>query len=132
MLRLAIKLVITALVIHAAFRVGTTYWRFYQFQDALQELAQFGDQRPDKQLCAQAMDKAVNLEVPISAEALTIQRGANPAFNCEVGFKGAAPGPGGGTAKIFIEGHYREQLQILPGYRYPWDFNPSVSAWVRP
>jgi hypothetical protein len=131
MVRFVIKLAVVALIVHAAIRVGTTYWRFYQFEDALQELAQFGDQRPDKQLCSQAMDKAANLEVPIAADALTIRRGANPPFNCETGFQGAMTSAGG-SGKIFIDGHYREDLVLLPGYRYPWDFTPSVNAWVRP
>jgi|WetSurMetagenome_2_1015567.scaffolds.fasta_scaffold38439_1 hypothetical protein len=132
MLRLLIKLAIAALFINAAFRVGTTYWRFYQFEDALQELAQFGETRPDKQLCAQAVEKAALLEVPITADALLIRRGSNPPFNCETGYQGAVPSTAVQAAKIFIEGNYKESLKLVPGYTYVWTFQPSVSAWVRP
>lgn len=134
MLRVLIKLAITALVLHAAWRVGSAYWRFYQFEDALQELAQFGERRPDKQLCGQAMEKAANLDIPIAADALTIRRGSNPGFNCDSGFQGgAANAPMAASgAKIFIDGHYTDNVLLLPGYRRPWDFKPSVSAWVRP
>jgi hypothetical protein len=134
MFRVLIKLAIAALVIHAAWRVGSTYLRFYQFEDALQELAQFGEQRTDKQLCAQAKEKAVNLDIPLSAESMTIRRGSNPVFNCETGFAGGvAPGAGYvSSAKIFIDARYTEDLRVLPGYRYPWEFKPSVNAWIRP
>lgn len=133
MFRTLIKLAITALVIHAAWRVGSSYWRFYQFEDALQELAQFGEQKADKQLCAQAMEKAANLDVPITADAVSIRRGSNPAFNCETGFQRAVPAAlTAPVAKIFIDAHYEEPLVLFPGYRYPWEFKSSVSAWVRP
>jgi hypothetical protein len=132
MLRVVIKLAITALVINAAWRVGSTYWRYYQFEDTLQELAQFGETRTDKMLCAQAMEKATNLDVPIAADALTIRRGANPVFNCEKGFAGGVAGPPGGTAKIFIDGTYTDNMKVFPGYTLAWEFKPSVSAWVRP
>jgi hypothetical protein len=132
MFRVLIKIVIALLFVNAAFRAGTAYWRFYQFEDALQELAQFGETRADRQLCAQAVEKAALLEIPITAEALTIRRGNNPVFNCETGFQGAVPANAGQAPKIFIEGTYKEDLKLLPGYKLVWDFQPSVSAWVRP
>ncbi len=132
MFRLLIKLAIAALVLNAAWRVGSTYLRYYQFEDALQELAQFGETRTDKQLCSQAMEKAANLDVPITAEAVTIRRGSNPVFNCDKGFEGGVMPSARGTAKIFIDAVYVDQLRPLPGYRLDWEFKPSVSAWVRP
>jgi hypothetical protein len=132
MFRVLIKLAIAALVINAAWRVGSTYLRYYQFEDALQELAQFGDTRADKQLCSQAMEKAANLEVPITAEAIVIRRGSNPAYNCEKGFAGGVAQATAGSAKIFIDAVYTDVLRPFPGYRMDWEFKPSVSAWVRP
>ena len=132
MFRVLIKLVIAALVINATWRVGSTYLRYYQFEDALQELAQFGETRGDKQLCGQAMEKAINLEVPITSDALNIRRGANPIYNCEKGFEGGVAPPATGAAKIFIDAAYTDVMQPFPGYRLNWEFKPSVSAWVRP
>jgi hypothetical protein len=131
MFRVLIKLAIAALVINAVVRVGSTYLRYYQFEDALQELAQFGDSRGDKQLCTQAMEKAANLEVPITAEAVMIRRGSNPTYNCGKGFEGGVAGAPG-AAKIFIDAVYTDVLNPLPGYRMNWEFKPSASAWVRP
>jgi hypothetical protein len=132
MFRILIKLAIAALVINAAWRVGSTYLRYYQFEDALQELAQFGDTRKDRQLCDQAMEKAANLEVPVTADAISIRRGSNPGYNCEKGFQGTTVPVTVGSAKIFIDAAYTDVLQPLPGYRINWEFKPSVSAWVRP
>ena len=132
MFRVLFKLAIAALVINAAWRVGSTYLRYYQFEDALQEVAQFGESRGDKQLCGQAMEKAVNLEVPINADAITIRRGSNPTYNCEQGFQGAVPASKAASAKIFIDAAYTDVLKPLPGYTLNWEFKPSVSAWVRP
>jgi len=132
MFRVLVKLAIAALVLNAAWRVGSTYLRYYQFEDTLQELAQFGETRSDKQLCGQAMDKAANLGVPITAGAITIRRGANPTFNCDKGYEGGATPPPTVAAKIFIDAVYTDVMQPFPGYRVNWEFKPSVSAWVRP
>jgi hypothetical protein len=132
MFRLLIKLAIVGLVLNGAWRVGSTYLRFYQFQDALQELAQFGESRGDKQLCGQAMEKAANLDVPIAAGAITIRRGSNPVYNCEKGFEGGVAPPATGAAKIFIDAAYTDVMQPFPGYRVSWEFKPSASVWIRP
>ena len=133
MFRLVIKLAVAALLIHGAVRVGSSYWRHYQYEDGLQEIAQFGERRTDRQLCNQAMAKADELGVPITAKAVAIRRGTNPSFNCETGFQAAVPSADGTyAAKIYIEAKYTDRLTLLPGYSYPWDFSASVSAFVRP
>jgi hypothetical protein len=133
-MRVVIKLLITVIVLHGVFRVGTAYWRAYQFEDALQEIAQFGERQSDKALCNQALESATSFEIPITAEAITIRRGGNPWYNCQSGFQRAAAGGALDTAaaKIFIEAAYTDALQVLPGYSYPWEFKQSVMAWIRP
>jgi hypothetical protein len=129
MAKTLIKIVIALIVIHGAFRVGSAYWNFYRYEDALQQLAQFGERRPDKQLCDEAMETAVNYGVPIAAAGLTIFRGNNPPFNC-----GGAPSATAArqpATQIRIEGSYMESVQVLPGYVYPWEFKPSGQAWLR-
>ncbi len=132
-MRVVIKLLIAALVLHGVFRVGSAYWRYYQFEDTLQEIAQFGERRTDKQLCGQALEKAVALEIPVAAQGVAIRRGGNPWFNCASGFQATRGGAAdSATTKIFIEARYTEGLQVFPGYMYPWEFKPSVNAWIRP
>ena len=127
-----IKIVIAVLLVHAGYRVGSAYWRYYQFEDSLQELAQFGERRADKQICDQAMEAAARYHVPIASESLTIRRGEAGVFNCAKGPTGTPSGVTVAAAKLFIDGVYTEQLEILPGYRRPWQFKPSVNAWIRP
>ncbi len=128
-----IKIGLALLVLHGAFRVGNAYWTFYRFEDKLQELAQFGDQKSDPQICDAAMAAAGNYQVPITPAQLTVRRGSNPPYNCQNGpvpiEDGGIPQP---SAQLTIDGSYMDQLQVLPGYYYPWEFVPSVKVWVRP
>ena len=45
-----IKLVIAALVIHATWRAGTVYLRYYEFKDEVTQIAQFGVNETDNEL----------------------------------------------------------------------------------
>jgi hypothetical protein len=132
MAKTLIKIVISLLVLHAAFRVGMAYWTFYRFEDALQQSAQFADRKADKMLCDEAADAAANYGVPISPSAVTVFRGNKPPFNCDGGVVAAEPGAARQpNTQIRIEGSYVDQLQVLPGYYYPWEFKATVKAWLR-
>jgi hypothetical protein len=132
MVKNLIKIALALVVLHGAFRIGYSYWTFYQFEDALKEQAQFGDRKTEAQLCDSAMDTAVNLGVPISAAQLTIRRGSALPYNCQGGPRGleagALPQP---SAQLSITGTYVDQVQVFPGYFYPWEFSPDVKVWVR-
>lgn len=133
MVKTFIKIALALVVLHGAFRIGNAYWNFYHFEDSLQELAQFGDQKTNAQLCDAAIATAVNITVPITAAQLTIRRGSTQPFNCQDGpgapETGVPPQP---AAQMSISGAYVEQVQVLPGYYYPWEFEPSVKVWLRP
>ena len=132
MAKTLIKIAIALLVLHGAFRVGIAYWTFYRYEDALLQIAQFGDRRSERQMCDEALSTAAEYGAPIAAADLTVHRGGNPPFNCETGptaLKGRAPEVA--TVQLTIEGWYRDRLQLLPGYFYPWEFRPKASARVR-
>jgi hypothetical protein len=132
MAKTLIKIALALIVLHGAFRVGNAHWNFYRFEDALQQSAQFGERRSDKQLCDEAMDAAASYSIPIAPSGVTIFRGNNPPYNC--GAETSAPPSGTPwqpATQIRIEGAYVDQLQILPGYSYPWEFKPAVKAWLR-
>jgi predicted ATPase with chaperone activity len=67
MLRVLIKIALAALLITGAWRVGSTFLRYYQFEDALQEVAQFGDRQSERQLCT-----TTHLQSPVSRPHHTI------------------------------------------------------------
>jgi hypothetical protein len=132
MIKNLIKIAIALIVVHGAFRVGNAYWNFYRFEDALQQSAQFGERRSDKQLCDEAMEAAGNYDVPVSPSGLTIFRGNHPPYNCAAGTSAPTAGAASQPAtQIRIEGSYMDRLQLLPGYYYPWEFKPAVKAWLR-
>lgn len=129
MAKTLIKIAVALIVLHGAFRIGSAYWNFYRYEDALQQLAQFGERRADKQLCDEAVETALTYGVPIAAAGLTIFRGNNPPYNC-----GGAPVVAAErqpATQIRIEGSYVDSVQLLPGYVYPWEFKPAVKAWLR-
>lgn len=133
MVKTLIKIVIALLVVHAAVRVGSCFWNFYRYEDALQQIAQFGERRTDRQLCDEAMSTAGNYAVPLAASGLTIRRGNTSPYNCETGPTGPIAGAiMQASGQMTIQGVYVDQLQLLPGYFYPWEFKPSVKVWVRP
>jgi len=131
MLSKLIKLAIAALVIHGAWQLGSAYWTFYQFEDRLTQIAQFGDRRKDVELCREAAEAATVLHVPIGLESVSVQRGGNPAFNCAKGFEGGAPKAGIAPGKITFAASYGENIALLPGYLYPWTFDAHVEVWAR-
>jgi hypothetical protein len=132
MIRLLIKLGAAALVLYAAWNVGVVYSRYYRFQDALQQTAQFSDRRTNRAVCDSAIEEAGRLEVPVEPEAIIVRRGMQPSFNC--GRNGVA-GPGASAAhasKLTIEAEYSEEISVLPGYRRIFDFRPTATAVIRP
>ena len=127
-----LKLAVAALVIHGAFRIGSAHWTYYQFEDRLTQIAQFGDRRKDPELCKEAAEAAGQLHVPVSMDAVSVRRGGNPAFNCEKGFQAGGAVAGVPPGKITFEAAYTEMIQVLPGYKYAWGFKPHIEVWARP
>jgi hypothetical protein len=132
MVKTLIKIAVALVVIHAAFRVGYAFWNYYRYEDALLQLAQFGDRSTERQLCDQAISTAADYDVPISAAGLLVRKGNNPPYSCEDGpmvLQGGATGLP--SSQMTIEGTYTDRLQLFPGYYYPWEFKPSASARLR-
>jgi hypothetical protein len=104
-MKFLIKLVIAALVIHAAYRIGTAYWDHYKFQDAVQQVAQFGESEPVPLIKQRVMELAADNNIPILDENLIVTRQQR---------------------RIKIEGHYTRELLLLPGYTRNWNFAIDV------
>jgi hypothetical protein len=111
MFKKLITLVIVLLTAHAAYRVGSAYWVYYHFEDAIQEVAQFGGNSTDTEIRARVMKAAAETGVPLKAEGIDVRKT---------------------QAKLFIDASYDTRLEVLPRYYYPWTFTASVSAWIRP
>jgi hypothetical protein len=104
-----IKLVIAALVVHAAWRAGSVYLRYYQFKDNVQQAAQFSDRRPENELRERVMTLADEYEIPLAPAALRVRREEN---------------------HTIVDATYTERVEVLPRYFYPWDFTVNVNTFT--
>jgi hypothetical protein len=102
-----IKLVIMALVLHATWKAGTVYLRYYEFRDEVTQIAQFGTQQSDSQMRDAVVEAATRREIPLAPEAVNVLRP---------------------NQRIVIDATYREQVEILPSYFYPWDAKVHVDV----
>ncbi len=133
-MRTVIKVAIAILVLNAAGRLGYAYFNFYRFEDAIQQVAQFGDRRTDKQVCDEILEHAGGYGVPIPATAITLRRGGLPSYNCGTG-AGEATAPNVvslASGQMTVDASYVEAVPVFPGYTYQCEFKPSVKVWVRP
>ncbi len=104
-MRTIIKLAVAALVIHAVYQVGTAYWNHYQFTDAVQQVAQFGESEPIPEIKRRVMELAAQWKLPIPEEAITVTRERR---------------------RIDVDGEYTQQILLAPGYTRPWKFTVDV------
>jgi len=108
MVRLVIKLLIFGVIAHAAYRVGPPVWRYYQFRDAVQEVAMYATtpsfsgrrQTPD-----QVLDKVASLAQEYN---VPLDRGD---FQLAMGKQSAT-----------IDARYTLKLEYLPRQFYPYEF----------
>jgi hypothetical protein len=100
-----IKLAVAALVIHAAYQVGMAYWDHYQFQDAVQQVAQFGESEPLPEIKRRVMELAAERQLPIAEDALEVTRQQR---------------------RIKVDGAYTREILLAPGYARPWQFTVDV------
>ena len=106
-MKIIIQLIIAALVIHATWRAGTVYMRFYEFKDDVTQVAQFGVRETDNQLKNGVVDAAKRRDIPVGADDVTITRH---------------------NQRIIIDARYQEQVELLPRYFYPWTANVHVDV----
>jgi hypothetical protein len=102
-----IKLIIAALILHATWRAGTVYLRFYEFKDDVRQIAQFGTRHTDNQLRNGVVDAAKRLEIPLDPEAVSVRRQNH---------------------HIIIDATYVEQVELAPRYFYPWNAKLHVDV----
>ena len=104
-MRTLIKLAIAALVIHAVYRVGSAYWDHYQFTDAVQQVAQFGESEPMPEIKKRVMELAAERYLPIAEEAITVSRTKR---------------------RIDVDGSYTREILLAPGFKREWTFTVDV------
>ena len=105
-MRLLIKLAIVGLVVHACWRAASAYYEYYEFRDAVMAAAQQGGD--EREVQARVVGIASTMNVPVAAEQINVRRD---------------------SSHTLVDANYVDQIEILPTYRYPWEFKVSVDAW---
>lgn len=68
------SLLIAAAVIYFGVNVGGAYWRFYEFQDDMNQLVKFAPRTSNENLIARLRADADSLELPEDARRISIRR----------------------------------------------------------
>jgi hypothetical protein len=90
-----IRLVMAALVVHATWRAGNVWVRYYKFKDGVQQAAQFSERRPTSELHARVMTLAKQNEIPLDPDAVQVRREEN---------------------HTLVDATYTERIELLPRY----------------
>ena len=104
-----IKLLFAALVLHACWRAGTVFYRYYNFKDSAQTAALFGAAKSEDELHGILMQLAGEMNVPIKPENLRIRRVPN---------------------HTYIDSVYTEKIEVVPTYFYPWEFKVNMDVFT--
>jgi hypothetical protein len=102
-----VKLIIAALILHATWRAGVVYLRYYEFKDEVTQIAQFGIRQTDNELRNGVLDAAQRRDIALSADAVSVRRQ---------------------NYHIIIDANYIEQVELAPRYFYPWDAKLHVDV----
>ena len=108
MLKLLIKLALAAMIANATWRLGSAYLSFYRFKDSVTASAQYGSEKPTADLQQRVLDLASEYDVPLAPDGFTIRRDDK--------------------SHTIIDGSYRQPVDLLPGYQYPWLFTWHVDV----
>ena len=104
MIKLLLKLLLSALIANAAWRLGSAYLTFYRFKDAVTASAQYGGQMSPEKIEQRVIELASQYDVPLAQDGFTVRRVEN---------------------HTIVDGRYLQPVELLPGYQYPWRF-----AWL--
>ena len=73
-MKTVIKLVIAAALINALARGAWAQWNYYQLKDSAQQLLTFDVDASPEQLESAILDKAMELDIPLSADDVNVKR----------------------------------------------------------
>ena len=107
MFKTLIKLAIVAAIANAGWHVASAYMAMYRFRDKVQETAQFNSQHEDDWLQERVLELAREYDVPVDEDNFTLRRE---------------------NYHIIVDGSYMQDLEVFPGYKYPWKFQYHIDT----
>jgi hypothetical protein len=108
MIRKLLKIAVFLLIANALYQVAPVTLHYYQFRDALQELALYSQKSTDAELINRVLRLAEEHSVPVEPQDVGVRRM---------------------LGSVHIDAMYVETLQFAPGFDYPWQFDASVKAF---
>jgi hypothetical protein len=105
MIRTLVKLLLVLIVLNVLYRFGDAYWDHYQFEDSVQQLAQFSENATSDDVRAKVLELAQAQDIPLSPDNLTVTRVPR---------------------RVEVNGLYTRDLVLFPGYVKPWEFKLHV------
>jgi hypothetical protein len=106
-MKTVLKVVIAVALLNAVVRGADSAWHYYQLKDAAERALLFGSQRTSKQVHAQIMERALELQLPLNPEDLSVRWG---------------------NGRRIAEASYTQQIEFLPRYQYPVLFSFNVDT----
>jgi hypothetical protein len=107
-MKLILKLLAAALLANAVWHVGSAYLTYYRFKDAVEQAVLFGEQKTRDQLRRSVLDLATQYDVPLETDNLSVRRDDRN--------------------HTYVEGSYTQPIDVMPWYRYPWEFSWKVDV----
>ena len=102
-----IKLLIAAVLVNGAARVGMAEAKYYQLKDATQQLLTFGGNTAPTQLQSDIMIKASELQVPVDPKDIVVTRDG---------------------LHTYATVSYAHSVEVFPSYKYPITFQFTADA----
>jgi hypothetical protein len=103
-----IKLTVFLLIANALYQTAPVWLHYYQFKDAVKEMALFSKETTDAAVVDRVMALADQHKVPLNREAVQVERTKD---------------------RLFVNAPYVEVVKVVPGYEYRWPFEVSVDVW---
>ena len=107
MIKLILKLAVVALLANASWRVGSAYVAHYKFEDSVQQAALFRGSQTDDVLRRRVFEIASDYDIPVTDDELTLTTSEH---------------------HTVIDGGYTRIIELVPGYKYPWEFTFHVDT----
>jgi hypothetical protein len=107
-IRKLVKLAIFLLIANAVYRIAPPAMHYYEFKDAVQELALFRQKTPEAELIDRIMALADEHGIPLDRDYVQVRRS---------------------NGQLIIDASYVESMAVLPGYNYEHQFDVEAKAF---
>lgn len=108
MIRKLLQIGVFLLIANGLYQAAPVSWHYYQFKDALRELALFSQKSSDAELIDRVMALAEEHSIPLEREYVQVRRG---------------------NGQLVITASYVDSMKFLPGYTYEQQFDIEAKSF---